>query len=151
MWGTYAAWVHMVFFPQCGKLWGTKLLIPTLPFILTKFLLRLKFCRNFVEMGKKLWKKMSNVEFFGDLFWKKVGHPDACTLGMGNACFFQSIIGFPNESQSIHINLMTFKTSSNQFQFNYLLSKSKSINSNSIIDFQKLNKSISIQLLALKS
>lgn len=128
MWGTYAAWVHMVFFPQCGKLWGTKLLIPTLPFILTKFLLRLKFCRNFVEMGKKIVEKNVQCGIFWGFILKKSWAPWCMHIRHGQCMFFFN--------QSISIN--------------YWLSKLKSINSYSIIDFQNFKQSISIQLLTLQ-
>ena len=45
---------------------------------------------------------------------------------------------------------MTFNNLINQFPFNYWLSKIKAINVNSIIDFQNLRQSISIQLYTFK-
>ena len=86
MWETYAAWVLIVFFPQYGKLWGTKLLIPTLPFILAKFLLRLKCCRKFLEMGRKICGK--NVNWI-------------CIILL--YCFFENHLHWSNKYQYIII------------------------------------------------
>ena len=77
-------------------------------------------------------------------------------LGMGNACFFQSInsnsiIDFENVSQSIPIQLLTSEMLVNQFQFNYQLKKCKTINSHSIIDFQRSGNAIQVNGKLLKN